>query len=297
MTEIREIAAKTLLARAKSPEAWFGVDYTFNVYRGCEHRCIYCDSRSECYGIDDFDSALQVKVNAPTVLERETARKAAPVTIGTGAMSDPYTPAELRYELTRAALLIALRRGLGFHLQTKSDLVLRDLDLLRELTGVRASVVFTLTTTDDGLAAKVEPGAPPPSRRLAAMAELAAVGIRTGTAMMPVLPFIEDTEANLRTVVRATAAAKGQFVLPWLGITLRDRQREYFLREVEASFPGLAARYRLVFGNRYECDAPDSSALYSVVAAECEAHGLLCRMEDVVAALRARGPRQTRFLG
>ncbi len=289
---VREVEAKGLLIRTNGTGEWFGGDYTFNVYRGCQHRCVYCDSRSECYGIDDFDSVVHVKINAPELLERQTARKHAPTTLSAGAMSDPYTPVELRYGLTRKALEIAVRRGLGINLQTKSDLVVRDIDLLQRLVPVRASVVFTITTVDDELAAKIEPHAPPPSRRLAAMSELAAAGIKTGTAMMPVLPFINDTDENAAAVARATAAAGGSFVVPWFGVTLRDRQREHFYRELDRMFPGVSGKYMAAFGGGYECESPGAAALYEALGRVCDRLGILHRMRDVARSLQAKGPRQ-----
>ncbi len=233
---IREIQAKTLLAKVKGEDGWFGLRYNMNIYRGCQHQCIYCDSRSECYGIEDFRDVL-VKANALEVLARELPAKRNKGRIGTGSMSDPYGPVEMQYKLTgRALALIALHR-FPVHILTKSDLVRRDLPTLREMGRAGASVSFTITAADDGLAAKLEPGAPPPSRRFAAMRELAAAGVHTGTLMMPVLPFLTDTPANIAAIVQGTAAAGGSYVVPAFGMTMRDRQRAYFTRLWTGSFP------------------------------------------------------------
>ena len=172
---IREIKAKTLLASVKQPDPWFGLRYNMNIYRGCQHQCIYCDSRSECYGIEDFRDVL-VKTNALELLARELAGKRSKGRIGTGSMSDPYGPVEARYDLTGRALGIIAQHDFAVHILTKSDLVRKDLPTLREMGRARASVSFTITTADDELALKLEPGAPPPSRRFAAMRELAAAG-------------------------------------------------------------------------------------------------------------------------
>jgi DNA repair photolyase len=168
-----------MLMRSKDPASWFGVEHVFNVYRGCEHSCIYCDSRSECYDIDDF-SDVQVKVNAPEMLRDELCRKRRRAVLGTGSMSDPYGPVEKEVRVTRRCLEAVAEIGFGIHISTKSDLVCRDKDLLQSIKRFSASVAFTVTTCDDGLAAKIEPGAPPPSRRLAALSELAGTGVHTG---------------------------------------------------------------------------------------------------------------------
>lgn len=159
---IREIQAKRLLAHRKEPDDWFGIQYNFNIYRGCEHQCIYCDSRSECYGIEDFRDVL-VKVNAIELLRDELPRKRQVGVIGTGSMSDPYTPAERRYGLTGQALRVIAEHRFPLHLITKSDLILKDLEPLTQIArDTRATVSFTLTTVDDDLARILEPGAPPP---------------------------------------------------------------------------------------------------------------------------------------
>ncbi len=166
---MRSIEAKTMLIPSKDPDEWFGVRYVFNIYRGCEHGCIYCDSRSECYGIDDFAN-VQVKKNAPELLRNELARKRNKATIGTGSMSDPYGPVERQVGLTRQALEIIAEQGFSVHISTKSDLVCRDKEVLQAINRFgAASVAFTVTTCDDDLAARIEPGAPSPSRRFAAM--------------------------------------------------------------------------------------------------------------------------------
>jgi len=158
---IREIEAKTLLAHIRHPDPWFGIKYNMNLYRGCEHQCIYCDSRSECYQIEDFRDIL-VKVNALELLERELPRKRVKGMVGTGSMNDPYTPAEARLNMTGRALQIIARHGFPVHIVTKSDMVVRDLETLCAINErTRAVVSFTVTTADDALSRIVEPGAPP----------------------------------------------------------------------------------------------------------------------------------------
>lgn len=239
---IREIKAKALLSHSKEPDSWFGIRYSMNIYRGCQHQCIYCDSRSECYGIEDFREVL-VKVNALELLRDELPRKREKGTIGTGAMSDPYGPLERGYNLTGQALQIISTWQFPLHLLTKSDMVLRDLDIIAAINRVQARISFTVTTADDALAAKLEPGAPLPSRRYAAMARLAERGVPTGVLLMPVLPFIEDNEENIRGVVERAADAGASYILAAFGMTMRDRQRTYFYQRLDELFPGMRRRY------------------------------------------------------
>jgi len=274
---IKEIEAKVLLTPNRAPDAWFGVRYGMNIYRGCQHQCIYCDSRSECYQIEDFRDVL-VKVNAIELLRRELRSKRARCVIGTGSMSDPYTPAEKEYGLTRQALEAIAEYGFGVHITTKSDLVARDAEILRQINRFHASIAFTLTTTDDELARQLEPGAPLPSQRLEAMRAVAGSGVIVGTMMMPILPFIEDDEANIAAIVEKTHEAGGSFVVGGLGMTLRDRQRAYYYRELDRLFPGLRPQYQRSFGERYGCPARNARALEAFFNEQCARHGLSTQM-------------------
>jgi len=274
---VREIEARTLLSSVKQPEPFFGLRYNMNLYRGCQHQCIYCDSRSECYGIDDF-ADIQMKANALELLPRELAAKRQRGTIGFGSMNDCYMPVEADRQLTRGALELIAARRFPVHILTKSDLVRRDLDLLEQIAEVYAAVTFTITTADDDLARKLEPGAPPPSARLAAMAKLAGAGILTGTALMPVLPFIEDTDESVSAVVEATASAGGRYVLAAFGMTMRDGQREPFYAGLDRHFPGLRRRYETTYAERYECPSPRAAILTRRFEADCQRRGLATRM-------------------
>lgn len=275
---VRTIEAKTLLASHKTPDAWFGIKYTLNLYRGCQHHCIYCDSRSECYGIEDFDGEVLVKANAVDLLDRELRSKRVKGYVSTGAMNDPYMPVERRLELTRRVLGVLAARRFPVHVMTKSDLVLRDLDLLAAIQaacgGVTpgAVVSISITCADDGLARQLEPAAPPPSARFAALAELAAHGICAGVLLMPVLPFLEDDPENIRQIVTCAHAAGAHHVIPSWGVTLRDRQREHFYSQLDQRFPGLRARYEQAFGGAYVAQSPHAAALeaiFTTLAARC----------------------------
>jgi len=248
---IKEIHAKVLLSHVKQPDTWFGLKYCMNLYRGCQHRCIYCDSRSACYNIDRFDQDVLVKINAIDLLKQELARKRVKGTIGTGSMNDPYMPLERQLNLTGRALAVIAQHHFPVHIITKSNLVVRDIDTIAEINRVFAMVSFTITTTDDELAHKIEPGAPTPSARFKAMERLAASGIRTGVTMMPVLPFIEDTKENILDIVQNAYNCGATYILASFGVTLRDRQRDHYYRALDWHFPGVRRKYEKHFGRQY----------------------------------------------
>ncbi len=290
---IRTIQAKTLLQRAGAPDPWFGVRYTMNLYRGCGHHCIYCDSRSECYRIEDFDGELLVKGNAVELLRKELARKRVKGYIGTGSMNDPYMPAERQIGLTRRALEAIAEFGFPVHVITKSDLVVRDAEILSAIadaTGPRGAVVsFTITTPDDELARKLEPGAPPPSARFTALEALAARGIWAGVTLMPVLPFIEDDEESIRRLVTRAADCGAKYVIPAWGMTLRDRQRAHFYEQLDRHFPGLREKYQRAYGERYSAGSPNARRLELVFQELAARYGL----ERVVEPWPSRSRRRS----
>jgi len=274
---IKEITAKTLLSSSKHPDPWFGVKYTMNLYRGCQHRCIYCDSRSECYQIEDFADIL-VKTNAIELLKKELPSKRTKGTIGLGSMNDCYMPLEERYRLTQQALELIARHCFPVHIITKSDLVLRDLDLLKEIAKIYAAVSFTITTADDELATKLEPGAPSPSRRYQALKTLSDQGIYTGITLMPVLPFIEDNEENILAIVDRAREAGAKYFIASFGMTMRDRQRAYYYEKLDRLFPGLREKYEKRFGDQYSCGAPNGGMLEKRFREACARYGIDTRM-------------------
>jgi DNA repair photolyase len=251
-----EITAKTILNHVKQPDTWFGLKYNMNLYRGCQHQCIYCDSRSECYRLGDL-ADIRFKSNSLDLLQDVLPRKRVRGTIGFGSMNDPYMPIEKELRLVRGALDIIRRHRFPVHILTKSDLVLRDLDLLSEINGVYAAVSFTVTTADDHLARKLEPGAPPPSRRYQAMRVLADAGILTGVTMMPILPFLEDDPENIRQIVIQAADNGASYIIPAFGMTLRPGSRDYFYQKLDHQFPGVKDKYIQAFGDSYQCNAPN----------------------------------------
>lgn len=285
--QIEYIPAKSIVQRTRDP-GWFGTRYSMNIYRGCSHGCIYCDSRSDCYRNDRFDQ-VKAKADALRVIRDDLARKAKPGVVGTGAMSDPYNPFERDLLLTRHALTLLEAYGFGAAIATKSDLITRDIDILTSISRTMPVICkLTVTTCDDALAARVEPYAPSPTRRLAALEALSGAGLFTGVLLMPVLPFLEDNAENIRAVVERAADAGARFVYPAMGMTCRAGQREYFYRQLEERFPGqgLAGRYRRRYGTRYTCASPRARELWEVFREACLRRGLLYSMGHITAASR-----------
>ena len=289
------IPAKHLLHRSKSTE-WFGTDHTMNLYRGCCHGCLYCDSRSACYQNPDFDR-VKAKMDALRLLRDDLARKAKPAFITMGSMSDPYNPFEEELQLTRHALELIDAYQCGVAAATKSDLIARDIDLYRLIQDHSPVICkLTVTTTDDALAEKIEPHAPPPSRRLRALEELAKAGIFSGVLLMPVLPYVEDSAENVLSVVDSAARAGARFVYAAFGVTMRDGQRDYFLNGLDRAFPGMGERYRKRYGSRYYCSSPRAKELWELFSARCRELELLYEMRHIVsAATRSYGDRQLSF--
>lgn len=272
--QYREIQTKGILKTIQGEDDWFGLSYNMNLYRGCEHQCIYCDSRSACYRIEHFNHEVLIKTNALSLLEDTLPRKRNIGFIGFGSMNDPYTTAEKQYGLTGQALVIAAKYRFPVHIITKSDMVLKDKETLISINQVKARVSFTVTTADDDLAKILEPGAPAPSRRLAAMKQLSESGIETGLLMMPVLPFIEDSPRNVLDVVEAAVANGAGYIIPSFGMTIREGQREYYYEKLDSHFPGLRQKYEQTFGDQYFCEARDRRRLEKIFIEACEAHGL-----------------------
>lgn len=285
--QVEYIPAKSIVQRTRDA-SWFGTQYNMNIYRGCSHGCIYCDSRSDCYRNDRFEQ-VKVKADALRIIRDDLDRKGKIGVVGTGSMSDPYNPLERELLLTRNALVLLEAYGFGAAIATKSDLITRDIDILNSISRAMPVVCkLTITTCDDALAAKVEPRAPSPGRRLAALEELSKAGLFAGVLMMPLLPFLEDHPDNLRAIVERSADAGARFIYPVLGMTCRAGQREYFYRQLETRFPGqgLAERYRKRYGTRYYCASPKARELWDVFREACARRGMLYSMGQIIAASR-----------
>lgn len=281
------VPVKTIVNKTKNA-SWFGTDYIMNIYRGCCHGCIYCNSRSECYHIDEFDQ-VKVKERALEIIRDDLRRKVKTGVVGTGSMSDPYNPFEKDLQLTRHALELLDAYGFGAAIATKSTLITRDIDILHSITD-RSPVLckITITTCDDELSRRIEPGAPCSSARFEAVRRLSQAGIYTGILLMPVLPFLEDTTENITRLVYKAAENGARFVYPAFGVTLRMNQRDWFYEKLEEQFPGqgLAQRYRQRFGNAYTCTSPHASALWKVFTAACRETGLLYSMQEITRAYK-----------
>lgn len=282
------IEAKTILSKCKSTE-WFGTDYNMNIYRGCCHGCIYCDSRSECYRIDNFDT-IRAKKNVLPILRDELKRKIRSGVIGTGAMSDPYNPFEKDLLLTRHSLELIDAFNFGLSIITKSSLITRDADILQSIAEHSPVICkLTITTADDNLCRKIEPNVSVSSERFEAMKFLTGKGIFTGAALMPVLPFLEDSPENIISIVRKTSECGGKFIYPAFGVTLRQNQREYFYNKLDEIFPEqkLREQYIKTYGNSYKCVSPNVKKLWEIFKSECEKYGILYKMKDIISAYKS----------
>ena len=248
-----------------------------NLYRGCTHGCIYCDSRSNCYQMNHEFEDIEVKENAIELLENTLRRKRKHCIIGTGSMSDPYMPLEAQLEYTRKALLLIEKYGFGATLITKSDRVLRDLDILKRINQkTKAVVQMTLTTADEALCKLVEPNVSTTKQRFEALEILRENNIPTVVWLCPVLPYINDTEDNIRRILDMCVAAKVRGIICFgMGLTLREGNREYFYRQLDKSFPGLKERYIREYGNQYVINSPKSAELMRLFHRTCEQNGIM----------------------
>lgn len=280
---MESVPAKTIITKNKDT-SWFGSDYNMNLYRGCNHGCIYCDSRSSCYRVENFDR-VRVKENALPIIRDELRRKGKTGVIGSGAMCDAYNSFERTELVTRHALELIDAFGFGISMLTKSDLILRDADIYQSIAEHSpVCCMLTITTADDRLSEKIEPGAPVSSERFETVKRLSEAGIYSGVVMTPLLPFLEDTEENIREMVKKTKEAGARFLYGIMGVTVRDGQREYFYDGLTKKFPGenLAERYRKTYGSRYYCASRRAAGLWKVFEAECRAAGLLYNMKDII---------------
>ncbi len=248
-----------------------------NLYRGCTHGCIYCDSRSNCYQMNHEFEDIEVKENAIELLENALRRKRKRCMIGTGSMSDPYMPLEAQLEYTRKALLLIEKYGFGATLITKSDRVLRDLDILKRINQkTKAVVQMTLTTADEALCKLIEPNVSTTKQRFEALKILRDNNIPTVVWLCPVLPYINDTEDNIRRILDMCVAAKVRGIICFgMGLTLREGNREYFYRQLDKSFPGLKERYIREYGNQYVINSPKSAELMRLFHRTCEQNGIM----------------------
>lgn len=287
--EMDSIPAKSLLqgnGKPTTPYTWFGMDYNMNLYKGCPHGCIYCDSRSSCYQVHNFD-IVRKKENELSILEMELKRKKRKGVIGIGAMSDTYHPFERTQRITKGALELIYRYGYGVGIDTKSDLILEDIDLISAISKQYPSIVkVTITTADDALCRVIEPHVCVSSKRFMILEKLHQAGIFAGILMMPILPFINDTEENIKEIVKQAHLHHAKFIYPGFGVTLRLNQRSYFYYQLDHYFPGKRQLYEKYYHNTYSCESLHKQALWNVFQKECQKYGILYHMNDIIHAYK-----------
>ncbi len=258
-------------------------DNGMNLYRGCSHGCIYCDSRSKCYNMNHDFEDIEVKSNALELLENTLRRKRKRCMIGTGAMTDPYIPLEQRLQHTRKALLLIEKYGFGVALQTKSSRVLRDLDVLKRINEkTKAVVQITLTTADDTLCKIIEPNVSTTRERFETLKTLRDAGIPTVVWLCPILPYINDTQENIRAILDMCVEAKVRGVLCFgMGVTMREGNREYFYRQLDRHFPNIKQRYIREFGNNYVVNSPKNNELMKLYHRTCSENGIMHSADEI----------------
>lgn len=259
-----------------------------NIYRGCSHGCIYCDSRSSCYQMKHEFTDIEIKKDAHVMLENELKRKRKKCMIGTGSMCDPYIHIEEQIMYTRKCLEIIDRYGFGLSILTKSNRILRDLDLLKSINEKTKCVVqMTLTTADENLCHIIEPNVSTTKERFETLKILRDNGIPTVVWLCPFLPFINDTEENFRKLLGYCIEAKVHGIVCFgIGVTLREGDREYFYHKLDEHFPGMKQKYIKSFGNSYECNSINNDKLMKILYEECHKHNILVGVDNVFAYLK-----------
>ena len=253
-----------------------------NIYRGCSHGCIYCDSRSKCYGFTHEFEDIEVKINAPQLLERALKSKRKRCMIGTGAMCDPYLHIEESLKLTRKCLELIDQYEYGVAVQTKSTRVLRDMDLLKSINDkTKAVVQMTMTTYDETLCKILEPNVSTTKERFKALLQFKEAGIPSIVWLTPILPFINDTEENIRGILEycVKAGVKG-IICFGMGVTLRDGDREYFYKALDKHFPGVKNKYIRTYGNAYDIPSPNNEKLLGIFKEVCVKNGMMYQIKE-----------------
>lgn len=256
--------------------------YGMNIYRGCSHGCVYCDSRSKCYQFTHPFEDIEVKQNAPELLEKALRSKKKKCMIGTGAMSDPYMHCEEKLRLTRRCLEIIQKYGFGAAIQTKSDRVLQDIDLLDEINrSAKCVVQITLTTYDDYLCSILEPNVCNTKRRIEVLEKMQKRGIPTIVWLTPILPFINDNEDNVTSIMSECARTGVKGVIDFgMGLTLREGDREYYYAALDKHFPGLKQRYIRTYRNSYELPSPNAKELTAIYKRICKENGIMSTTDE-----------------
>jgi DNA repair photolyase len=273
------IRVKKMIHPMKDGQYWFGATHNVNIYRGCNQGCIYCDSRSSCYKVPNFDQ-VKVKENADIMIDQELSTKIKKGIISMGGMSDPYNIYENELEYTRHALESINKNGFGVSIITKNTLLLRDLDILKDINKHSSVIVgFTITTADDRLQKRIERNVSSTSERFVAIEKCSKENLYVGILMMPILPFINDTEDNIKNIVELAYKHGAKFIFPSFGVTLRDNQRQHFFNKIG---PELTKRYISTYGESYNCVSPNHKQLRSLFNTLCQKYGIVYKMEDII---------------
>jgi len=292
---LQTIPAKSIVYKNKSPDSWFGLDYNMNIYRGCSHGCIYCDSRSDCYKNTDFDT-VKVKENALQLVRDGLRRKVRTGVVASGAMSDPYNPLEKDLKLTRNSLELINAYEFGASLCTKSALIARDVDVLCDISAHSPTIVkISISTADDEICRLVEPKVSIASERFEALHILSGKGIFCGVLIVPMLPYITDTADNIVKILNMAKEAGAKFVYTYMGMTLRQGNREYFYESLDRSFPEIKDKYIKRYGNRYNCTSTNYKKLWNIFHAECQRLGLISDMRAIICHYKAGYDKQQTF--
>lgn len=282
---MKYVPSKTIITKTKKG-SWFGVDYNMNIYRGCNHGCIYCDSRSSCYKEENFDE-VKAKENALEIIKKDLNLLVNKGIVGTGAMSDPYNSYEDKLNLTGNSLLLLDAYKFGVAVTTKSPLIVRDIDLYQNIAQHSPVICkITITCAEDDLSSLIEPNVAASSERFKAIKELSKAGIFCGVQLTPILPFINDTVENIRSIVKMAFENGAKFVFPSFLVTLRDNQREHYYQTLDKIFPDLKDKYIKRYGTRYICAPANLKKLNETLIKECVKYNLLYRMSDIIKAYK-----------
>ena len=276
------LKTRTIMTKSDQGNRWFGIDYHMNLYKGCTFGCIYCDSRCESYHIENFDK-IKVKENALEILEEELKSKKLKGVVSFGTLSDPYNPLEEELELTRNALKLIAKYGFGASIDTKSDLILRDIDVLQEISERNSVIIkISITSFDDELARKIEPNVISSTRRFEVLEELRKNGIYAGLLLTPVLPFLTDNEENILNIINKCREIGAKFIYTRMGMTLKTNQRDYYYNALDILYPGLKEDYIAVYGNKHICNTLQFRHLMELYLKRCSEAHILTDMDAII---------------
>lgn len=276
------LKTKTIMTKSNQGNRWFGIDYHMNLYKGCPFGCIYCDSRCEAYHIENFDE-VRIKENALEILEEELKSKGLKGVVSFGTLSDPYNPEEKELELTRNALKLIAKYKFGVSIDTKSDLILRDVDLLQEISEYNNVIIkISITTYDDELARKLEPNVITSTKRFQVLKILRQNNLYAGVLMTPVLPFLTDTEENITNMILKSKESDAKFIYTKMGMTLKTNQRDYYYKALDVLYPGLKEDYIAVYGSKHICNSLHYRHLMELYLKMCSENNILTDMDAII---------------